>query len=75
MNPQSEPALPGTEQIRVDTFGNRSDLDVGGQGLRSLPELFAAQVARTPDNRSVVFGEQSWSYREIDEMSSRLAHF
>ncbi|GAB2685796.1 non-ribosomal peptide synthetase [Nocardia thraciensis] len=75
MNPQSEPALPETERIQVDAFGNRANLDAAGQDLRSLPQLFASQVARTPDNRAVVFGGQSWSYREIDELSSRLAHF
>ena len=40
----------------------------------TLPELFAAQVARTPDAVAVVFEEQSLTYRELDARSSQLAH-
>ena len=40
----------------------------------TLPELFAGQVARTPDAVAVVFGEERLSYRELDAGSSRLAH-
>ena len=39
-----------------------------------MPELFAAQVARTPDALAVLFGEQSLTYRELDARSSQLAH-
>ncbi|HEY0936494.1 MAG TPA: hypothetical protein VGD91_22495, partial [Trebonia sp.] len=38
-----------------------------------LPELFAAQVARTPDAVAVECGGVSWSYAELDARSSRLA--
>ncbi|MBF6465944.1 amino acid adenylation domain-containing protein [Nocardia beijingensis] len=75
MNPKSEPPLSETELIRLDMFGNGTASGDIGAGLRSIPQLFAAQVARTPDNRAVVAGDRSWSYREIDDMSSRLAHF
>uniref|UniRef100_A0AAU1ZUG3 Non-ribosomal peptide synthase/polyketide synthase n=1 Tax=Streptomyces sp. NBC_00093 TaxID=2975649 RepID=A0AAU1ZUG3_9ACTN len=37
----------------------------------SLPELFRAQVARTPDATAVVFGEQRLTYAELD---SRVEH-
>ena len=40
----------------------------------SLPALFAAQVARTPDAVAVVADDESLSYRELDARSSRLAH-
>ena len=38
-----------------------------------LPELFAAQAARTPDAVAVESGGASWSYAELDTRSSRLA--
>ncbi|MGW2595841.1 amino acid adenylation domain-containing protein, partial [Streptomyces sp. NPDC001515] len=42
-------------------------------GAGSLPELFAARVARTPDAVAVVAGEESLSYRELDRRADRLA--
>ncbi|WP_371664006.1 amino acid adenylation domain-containing protein [Streptomyces sp. NBC_00280] len=39
----------------------------------SLPELFRAQVARTPDALALVFGEQRLTYTELDEHVERTA--
>jgi amino acid adenylation domain-containing protein len=40
----------------------------------TLPELFAAQVSRTPNAIAVTFGDQSLTYGELDAHSSQLAH-
>ncbi|MGE5815630.1 MAG: non-ribosomal peptide synthetase, partial [Acidobacteriota bacterium] len=40
----------------------------------TLPALFAAQAARTPDATAVVFEDRALTYAELDAHSSRLAH-
>ncbi|WP_281399365.1 non-ribosomal peptide synthase/polyketide synthase [Streptomyces flaveus] len=39
----------------------------------TLPELFAAQVARTPDVPAVLAGGESLTYRQLDRRSNALA--
>ncbi|HKA42238.1 MAG TPA: amino acid adenylation domain-containing protein [Burkholderiales bacterium] len=39
-----------------------------------LPELFEAQVVRTPDAVALIFGDESLMYRELNTRANRLAH-
>jgi len=54
--------LEAAERHRVLEEWNRTAQPVGEQ---SLPELFEAQVARSPDATAVVFGGQNLSYTEL----------
>ena len=40
----------------------------------SIPALFAAQVARSPEAVALTFDGRSMTYRELDEAANRLAH-
>ncbi|MEV7184699.1 amino acid adenylation domain-containing protein [Kitasatospora sp. NPDC093102] len=41
---------------------------------RTVPELFAAQAARTPDTVAVRCGSAALTYRQLDAAANRLAH-
>ncbi len=62
------------EHARLDEWGNRAVLTRPGAASVSVPALFAAQVARTPEAVALTFEGRSQTYRELDEASSRLAH-
>ncbi|MDB4951818.1 MAG: Malonyl CoA-acyl carrier protein transacylase [Gemmatimonadetes bacterium] len=66
--------MDGAERRRVLEDWNRTeDTDTDSAGA-TLPALFAAQVAATPDAVALVFGDAELTYRELDERSNRLAH-
>ena len=57
------------------TSGQPRGVDPAAPVAVSVPALFAAQVARTPDAMALTFGDLSMTYRELDEAANRLAHF
>ncbi|MGA4843958.1 amino acid adenylation domain-containing protein [Streptomyces sp. G45] len=65
--------LGGDESARLDALGNREVL-TRPQAAPSIPALFAEQVRQRPEAVAVVFEGRSWTYRELDEASARLAH-
>jgi amino acid adenylation domain-containing protein/non-ribosomal peptide synthase protein (TIGR01720 family) len=66
--------LDRDEHDRLDAWGNRAVLTQPAPALESIPALFAAQVARAPEAAAVSCSGRSWTYRELDEASNRLAH-
>ena len=66
--------LDAGEHARLDGWGNRAVLTQPAPPAVSIPVLFAAQVARTPEAVAMSCGERSWTYRELEEAANRLAH-
>ena len=66
--------LDAGEQARLDELGNRAVLTRPAPAPASIPELWDAQVARTPEAMAVTFEGRSVTYRELDEAANRLAH-
>ena len=64
------------ERVRLDELANRAVLNGPAPASTpvSIPGLFAARVAEAPDAVALVCGDRSWTYRELDEASNRLAH-
>ncbi|ORX14330.1 non-ribosomal peptide synthetase [Mycobacterium szulgai] len=67
-------ALHDADHSRLDEVGNRAVLSVSKPVPVSIPVLWAAQVARTPDAVAVVFNGDHVNYGELDARANRLAH-
>jgi amino acid adenylation domain-containing protein len=64
----------GTEELRrIERLCNR-DTEAGAPPTQSVDELFAEQVARSPDAPAVTFGDETVTYEELDRRAGRLAN-
>ena len=66
--------LDEAEHARLDEIGNRAVLTQPVTAPVSIPVLFAARVAQSPDAVALVCEGRSWTYREVEEAANRLAH-
>ena len=66
--------LDAGEHARLDGWGNRAVLTQPAALAVSIPVLFAAQVARTPDAVALSCQGRVMTYRELEEAANRLAH-
>ncbi len=67
-------ALAVAEEPSLNRWGNTALLTEPASAAVSVPELFGAQVAHTPEAVALVCGERSWTYRQLDEAANRVAH-
>ncbi|HEX9335738.1 MAG TPA: amino acid adenylation domain-containing protein, partial [Pseudonocardiaceae bacterium] len=63
--------LPTGERDQVLRLWNDTARDVPSQ---TYPELFEAQVARTPDATALVCGTTAHTFTELNDRANRLAH-
>ena len=57
-----------------DEIGNQAVLTAPAPASVSIPVVFAARAAQTPEAVAISCGERSWTYRELEEASNRWAH-
>ncbi|MCF6526383.1 non-ribosomal peptide synthetase, partial [Streptomyces sp. JJ36] len=69
------PLLDADERHRVLTVWGDGDAHSAAEVPegRTLPELFAAQVARTPDATALLWRDTAQTFAELDAASARLA--
>ncbi|MFJ6106060.1 condensation domain-containing protein, partial [Streptomyces sp. NPDC092359] len=59
------------DRLRLLAEGRGREVEIGDG---TLAELFEEQVRLRPEHPAVVFGEETLSYRELNERANRLAH-
>lgn len=67
------PMLSQAERQQIVEAFNATHVDYGDEAGLCLHELFAAQVARTPDAMAVRFADEQVTFAQLDERASRLA--
>ena len=64
--------LTESEENKILAEFNETALDYPQD--KSLTELFAEQVSKTPDRTALVFEDRELTYKELDELSNRMAN-
>ena len=71
--PLTSVSLIGEAQIRLlDSF---NQTEVPYDATETIVSLFRRQAAETPDNIAVVYTDRRYTYREVDELSDRIAAY
>ena len=66
-------SLLDAEQTAILDGFNQTDVPY--DDTQTIISLFRRQVAETPDNLAVVYHDKQFTYREIDDISERIANY
>ena len=64
--------LDAGQTALLDSF---NQTDVPYDDTQTIVSLFRKQVEQTPDNLAVVYHDKKYTYREVDEISERIAGY
>ena len=67
---QNVSLLDNRQTALLDSFNHT---DVAYDDSQNIVSLFRRQVEQNPDNQAVVYHEKAYTYREVDEISERIA--
>ena len=59
----------------LDLIKSFNDNNVPLDRELTIVDMLRAQAARTPERTAVVYGDNSYTYRELDEITDRIARF
>ena len=62
-----------TSSSQIALLDSFNETDVDYDATQTIVSLFRTQAAKTPDNIAVIFEDKRFTYREVDEMSDRIA--
>ncbi|KOA72793.1 hypothetical protein ACR53_18420, partial [Bacillus stratosphericus] len=65
--------LSKEEQDEIVIEWNQTDADYPKDKV--IQDLFDAQVQENPDAIAVVYEDEEWSYKEVQEQANQLAHY
>jgi amino acid adenylation domain-containing protein len=76
-NPQAHHAAQSllSPQEQAHFLEELNDTATGDMDELCLPEMFEAQVDRTPDSLALVFADELLTYRELNARANQLAHY
>ena len=63
--------ITSEQEALLDSF-NATERDYDTS--KTILDYFAQYVAQTPDHPAVVYKDRAYSYREVDELSNKIAH-
>ncbi|NET02965.1 MAG: amino acid adenylation domain-containing protein, partial [Sphaerospermopsis sp. SIO1G1] len=67
------PILTATEEQKILTEWNKTQTEYPVD--KCIHQIFAEQVAKTPDATAVVYGKEEITYTELNKKANQLAHY
>ena len=64
-----------TSKAQVELLDTFNQNDVAYDDTQTIVSLFCRQVKATPENIAVVFKDKKYTYKEVDEISDRIAGY
>lgn len=73
MMSDSSNALSSHEHYQL--LAKLNDTEAEYPSDKCIQELFESQVEHAPESTAVVFGNERWTYRQLNEQANKLAHY